>query len=160
MSRFAPFATCLLFALLATAATGVTAQVYEWRDARGNTTYGDRPPPGIEARPVGGMASSAAPPPADDIAIPGPANDIGERVEAMRKLREAGQQERVAAEREREQEKQRAHQCEQARNQLAALESGQRVTRFATGGERVVLDDDARADDAARTQDFITRHCE
>lgn len=154
------FATCLLLPLLALAPASVTAQMYEWRDAQGITTYGDRPPPGVETRPMGGVASNASPPPADDIATPGPANDIGERVEAMRELRETEQQARAAAEQERQQEEERARQCEQARNQLAALESGQRVARFAAGGERVVLDDSARADETERTQDFISRHCD
>lgn len=153
----------LLCTALLIASSNLGAQVYEWRDARGVLTYGDRPPSGVEARRLGSLPSPERPSPTRDEAAgedSGAAEpNISERLEEMRARREAEEEAREAAEQEREREAARARQCDQAHNHLAALESGQRVARFTSGGEREFLDEEARADEVARTRDFISDHC-
>ena len=49
--------------------------------------------------------------------------------------------------------------CSRARAQLAALESGQRMARVNEKGERTVLDDRARAEEARRAREIIAADC-
>ena len=49
--------------------------------------------------------------------------------------------------------------CQRARDQMATLDSGQRIARIKADGEREILDDDARAKEAKRTRDIIATEC-
>ena len=49
--------------------------------------------------------------------------------------------------------------CQRARDQLATLDSGQRIARIKADGEREILDDDARAREAKRARDVIATEC-
>ena len=66
---------------------------------------------------------------------------------------------KAKAEKERQRTAERERDCVQARSELAALESGQRVSRFNSRGEREVLDDAGRADQIARTRKFVESDC-
>jgi hypothetical protein len=54
---------------------------------------------------------------------------------------------------------QRAENCQRARNQQAALESGQRMARVNDKGEREVLDDKGRAEEMRQLRDVIASEC-
>ena len=71
---------------------------------------------------------------------------------------EAEAQAKAEEEAARDAERQRF--CEQARNQLGALQSGQRVSRFNAAGEREFLDDAARSTEIARLQQQVAEHCQ
>ncbi len=139
--------------VLATTTVCASAQVYEWRDAQGRLIYGDMPPVGVDARLVRG----ATPPRSPD---PDAASTAAER-ELERREAQAGRTEAAAqkaAGRERAAERERV--CGQARGQLAALESGQRVARFNEQGEREFLTDEQRTDEIERTRRFIADNCQ
>lgn len=150
----------LFLVLLTTMALPAAAQVYEWRDAQGNLNYSDRPPPGVEARLIrsgnpatGGDGDSTT-------AVQQPtAPSIAERELEFRQRRAAEAEAATEAQRQRAQEEERQRACTQARSQLAALESGQRVARFNERGEREFLDDAGRAAEIERSRGFIAQNC-
>ena len=53
----------------------------------------------------------------------------------------------------------RRQDCESARNQLRALESGQRMSRFNDKGEAIPLDDDQRQAEIERSRAFLEKTC-
>lgn len=144
------FAALIGFLLIANA----HAQVYQWRDGGGRLVYGDQPPPGVEAtvlrsHPASGTRGA---PPARQAERPAPASteDTPEISAAERS---------AIAERTRQQEEAREKACQEARNYLAALESGQRVARFNEKGEREFLDEAARLEQIERTRATLRQNC-
>ena len=49
--------------------------------------------------------------------------------------------------------------CEQARQNLARLQSGARYVRYKDDGEQEYLDDKGRAEEVARTQKIVADSC-
>ncbi|MEW5888031.1 MAG: DUF4124 domain-containing protein [Pseudomonadota bacterium] len=140
--------TAAALILLATVAWG---DVYTWKDASGKTHYSDTPPPGVDARRLGPVAS----PPA---AASEQRRSLAEREADFRKRRAESEEQRAKADKEKADAEQRAKACEDAKRYLTALESGQRVARYSESGERVFLDDNEReaatADARKRIHDF------
>jgi hypothetical protein len=145
-----------------------------WRDAEGRVTASDRPPPASvperdiinrpgqpaparrvvtavpAAEPANATAATSAPAPRDAA--------LEREVEARRRAaypppaaRDRAESERLAA--------QRAENCSRARGHLAALDSGQRMARTNERGEREVLDDRGRAEEARRARAVIASDC-
>jgi hypothetical protein len=139
-----------LVAVLAAAAPFVAAQsVYVWKDDAGRNVYSDTPPPPSVPRSrilkSPNISAAAAPAAA-------PAGDAkGRNAEAAEKTKAANEK---SAD-----EKDSAQRCTELRNQLASLQSGQRMSRTNDKGEREVLDDSARAQMAERTQADIAKTC-
>jgi two-component sensor histidine kinase len=71
---------------------------------------------------------------------------------AAKEAKASAAKERLSAE--------KAQNCQRARNQLQMLQSGVRMARANDKGEREFLDDKARADEIARTQQLISANCE
>ncbi len=162
--------------LLSLAAAPASAQ-WKWRDAAGQITVSDLPPPkGIPDKDVlerPAPSSVRRPPPptpttAPGIAAPGAAASaagagpgrtaLEAEVDARRRAAERDAAERTKADEKRLAE-QRAENCARARSQIAALESGQRIARFSDKGEREVLDDDARAQELRRVREIAAADC-
>lgn len=159
----APRTRALVLALLALALSLPAAAQWKWRDANGRVTASDLPPPrdipdkDILQRPA---AASRAPAPA---AVPAsaasaPRVSADKELEARRRAAEAQQQARAKADEQRSAAV-RADNCARARSQVATLESGQRMARINDKGERVVLDDAARADEMRRAREIIASEC-
>ena len=155
------------------AALPALAQIYSWKDKDGKVHYGDTPPSTGEVNQIrGAPAAKPAPAPApESTGAPGATDTptaqepsrpptLAEREQAFRERRaaEAEAQAKAAEEATRDAERERF--CEQARNQLGALESGQRVSRFNAAGEREFLDDAARSAEVARLQQQVAEHCQ
>lgn len=169
--------TCLVGLLGAMLIASAHAQVYQWRDAKGKLHFGDQPPPGVSAKLLrpGEQAGVAPADPDDETADPDtspappapparepepaaePDPDAAERdaLEARTRAAEAA----ALAELERERSEAQARNCQLARNQLAALEAGQRIARFNEKGEREVLNDAQRAEEVARMRKFLGEAC-
>ena len=49
--------------------------------------------------------------------------------------------------------------CARAREQMASIDSGQRISRTNAQGERYFLEDDQRAQEAAKTQQLVSQWC-
>lgn len=132
--------------------TSAHAQVFQWRDDSGRLVYGDQPPPGVDATVVRAHPASGARAPVREAASP-PAAEESKADAPSRSEQEA------IAKRTREQEEARERACQETRNYLAALESGQRVARFNEKGEREFLDDDARIQNIERTRATLRDNC-
>lgn len=151
--------------LLATAAGPAWAQ-YKWTDSRGQMHASDLPPPreipekDVLQRPTAARKAAAAPAPlasaASAAALAKPAVDP--ELEARRKKAalDAGAKARADAD---QQAAQRADNCQRARQQLGTLDNGQRLVQFNAQGERVVMDDAARARAAAQARQVVTTDC-
>ena len=150
-----PKTVCLLV-LLAAAAT-VTAQTYKWRDASGTIQYSDSPPPS-NAKDVQQLrrAPSAPAPSATSTSQAKPPVDAEAE---FRKRMTARQEAEAKQAKAQEDEEARARNCERAKLQLAALESGNRMARYTEAGERITLDDADREAGKAEAQKAIQVWC-
>ena len=171
----------LIVVLGLAAAPGVSQaqNIWKWRNAQGQLQVSDRPPPpdipaaNILQRPNVGTsrilmlpAADAASGPAAPAPTPGAASGPSRQETELEARRRKVQQERDAAKKadddrkqadEERRKKQRAEDCTRIRSQLAALESGQRISRFNSLGEREVLDDQARAQETARLRNMLSQ---
>lgn len=154
MLKPALLAACLL------AAWPTAAQIYEWRDAQGMLNYSDRPPAGVAAKLVkpGNIGAATASAPADESAEPQTPSWM-ERDRELRERRAQAAEARARADQERRLAAEREADCDRARGQLQALESGQRISRFNARGEREILDDETRAHELTRTRAWLDTNC-
>lgn len=152
----------VLTALLGAALTGPVAAQWKWRDKGGQTQYSDLPPPpgtaeqDILQRPQASQRRTpVAAPPASVASAP---KLVEPELEAKR--RKAEQDE--AAKRKAEEEKHaavRAENCARAKSYQRTLDDGIRIVRTNAQGEREILDDKQRADEAKRTREIIASDC-
>jgi hypothetical protein len=158
-------------ALFAIGLSQPAAAQWKWKDKSGRVQYSDLPPPPsvsdseILQRPAGSAAARKSPtfatlPAATASAAAATASAGGAEPELEAKRRKGAEEE--AAKRRAEEEKikaQRADNCQRAQANLRTLDSGMRMARVNEKGEREVLDDKARADEAKRTRDIIATDC-
>lgn len=156
--------------LIASLCSPALAQ-WKWRDKNNQVQYSDLPPPpsvpeaSILQRPAAanrrmlpGVAASSVQAPAS--AASGLAAPKGVEPELEARLRKEEQQK--AAKLKAESEKlaaQKADNCNRARMQLRGLDEGLRVARVNEKGERELLDDKGRAEEAARNREVINADC-
>jgi len=142
------------------------AQQYKWKDARGRTVYGDVPPAGVKAAPIGPVpaAPAAAPAAGTETAKAAGAKDAKpltpaeKEMEFRRRVKEA--QEAAAKQAEKNKaERDRQENCELAREQERTLASGQRVARVDEKGERYYVDDAQRAQELAKARQSVSEWC-
>ena len=147
---------------------------WKWRDKNGQTQYSDLPPPAsvpeqdILSRPHAGARRAPAAPAA--VAAASGASSAASTttalapktsdpaLEARRKQVESEQAEKKKAE-EAKVAAAKAENCARAKEQLRSIEGGMRLARTNESGEREVLDDQQRAQEARRTRDIIASEC-
>lgn len=177
--RIVRLAAVTAAALFAFGLSQPAAAQWKWKDKTGRVQYSDLPPPpnvgdaDILQRPSG--ASARKPPPfaansaqaaaaamaasaAASGAEGGAAKGTDPELEAKRK--KAAEEE--GAKRRAEEEKlkaAKAENCQRAKANLRALDDGIRMARVNEKGEREILDDKARAEEAKRTRDVIASDC-
>ena len=146
----------LLFLVAVGFAAGVSAQQFKWVDKDGRTQYGDTPPPGVKATRI-------KPPPAGSAPAPSSSAKKDERPlspeAAFQKRQKDAKDEADKAARERADAETRRSNCESAQANLRQLESGQRIATMNSAGERVFLDDAARAQQTERAQKAVAESC-
>ena len=170
-----PLAACLL----ALAATGVHAQTpWKWRDASGQMHISDTaPPPGTPAKNIisgpAGMVPAAPPtltavvpgasaPEATPVAAKAASTTADNALDKKKKAADADRAAKDKADHDALEAKNaaiRKDNCSHAQSNLAALQSGVRMTRTSANGEREFLDDATRAAETKRTQDVIAANC-
>jgi hypothetical protein len=139
----------LLAAALA-AAGPAAAQMYKCVDARGVTHYADKPTPGcanaaVDIRPSAPISGRLA----------APAQDTAQQeADFRRRQLERGEAERAAQEQRASLERR----CTALRQERGLLASGSRLVRYDARGERVFVDDAARAQRLAEV-DAALRQC-
>jgi Domain of unknown function (DUF4124) len=139
-------------------AAAASAQQYKWVDKDGKVRYGDVPPPGANATRLRAPTPSSSPAPsaaakkdAGGKAL-SPEEAYRQRQEAARK--DADKQAQADQEKALNQEN-----CSRARESLAALESGQRISRTDAKGERYYLEDAQIAQEAGRARELVKQYC-
>ena len=163
-------------ALILLAATllafGAQAQSYKWVDKDGKVRYGDTPPPGVKATRMGAPASGAsAPAPAPTpgskdgkdakdgkAAKKGPLTPAEQEQEYRKRKEESAKASEEAA-REAKEKAANKENCTRAREYLRGLESGQRITRVDSAGERYFLDDAQAAQEVAKARQSVQEAC-
>lgn len=169
-----PLRLCCLALLAGLLAGPVAAQnIWKWRDQDGRVQVSDRPPPAsvpdsaILQRPPGSRPTvidldapkPAAAAPAKPASAAAPVeSELEARKRKLQAEQQAQQQAKLQADKTQQQAR-KAQNCTRARNQLAALESGQRMARANDKGEREVLDDRGRAEELQRTRDDVASNC-
>ena len=159
MIRFALFA----FALLAAAAA--QAQVYKCLDANGRTVYRQDPcPPSMtrEAMQKGGISPAPAAP-ADVAAGKGDVKSgpktPAEQEQAFRKRQQDASKAAKEAEQKTAQAQAKEANCTSAKQRLAQLEIGGRISQIDDKGERYYMDDAQIESGKARARADISQFC-
>lgn len=148
----------LLALLLICAVPMASAQsIYSWKDASGRVHYSDNPPPDAQTRKL--RDAPIAPPRPNAQGQTAAPETYVEKEQAFRKRRAEAAEAEEKARRDNVQEQNRQQMCNSLRQQLAGLESGQRIARFAENGERVFMEDDERAAEVEKTRASIDKNC-
>jgi hypothetical protein len=145
----------LLFILIIGCAAAASAQQYKWVDKDGKVRYGDVPPPGVTATPMR--------PPPPGTAPASAAKKDGEKPlspeAAFRKRQEEAEKEREKQAKAGQEAQEKRENCTRAQDALRSLESGQRVARTDSKGERYFLDDAQTAQETARARQSVQEWC-
>ncbi|NML27566.1 DUF4124 domain-containing protein [Zoogloea dura] len=148
----------LLALLLICAVPMASAQsIYSWKDASGRVHYSDNPPPDAQTRKLREAPIAPARPAVQGQAAP--QETYVEKEQAFRKRRAEAAEAEEKARRDEVQEQNRQQMCTNLRQQLAGLESGQRIARFADNGEPVFMEDNERAAEVEKTRASIDKNC-
>ena len=169
-----PIQFFVAMAVLLAAAT-VTAQVYKWVDKDGKVQFSDVPPPRdaksgeakkIEVRSASGAPAAPKAPPTDakdapkaDVNTKAAPKTLAERAKESDKRREeAAEAAKKAAEVE-QLAKAWQERCKDATRVLAEINSGRPMAGTDEQGGRKILDDAARAAEAAKARAAMSEAC-
>ncbi|WP_126444553.1 DUF4124 domain-containing protein [Sulfuricystis multivorans] len=139
----------ILLALLPLAAA---AQVYSWKDASGKVHYGDRPPAERQAQVRQLPGAPAATPDVEAARKAAAERQFAQREKQTRSQDKSAPEDPAQA-------KLRAENCQRAKNQLAALESGQIRFTIDAKGERVALEGPLREEELVRARQSVAEWC-
>jgi len=138
-------------------AAAASAQQYKWVDKDGKVRYGDTPPPGVSANrlkpPPSGPSAPAPSPEAKKEAKP-----LSPEA-AFRKRQEDAEKEREKQTKADQDAQGKRENCARAQDALRALETGQRVARTDTKGERYFLEDAQIAQETAKARQAVQQWC-
>lgn len=141
---------CLLALFLSCVA--LAAEVYTWRDKDGKVHYSDTPPSGdIDPRRINASGTPAS-------SADARKNLANQELE-FRKRRGEQAEAQAKADAQQSQDVKRKANCEASREQLSALESGARMYRTNSKGEREYFDDTVRAQEAAKARQAVSEWC-
>lgn len=162
------FKQAMLLGALWAVSTVALAQ-WQWVDKDGRKVFSDRPPPAdipeksILKQPPGAVAKTLPPQPAAVASAPtvAPAPKIsGKDKELEEKKKQAEQAEAAKAKAEEDKFQQtRAENCRRAQQAKAGFDSGARIARTNSKGEREILDDETRASESKRLEEVIQKEC-
>ncbi len=145
-----------LLLILLLVATTSWAQTYKWRDPSGRIQYSDTPPP-AGAKDVQQLRKTSPGPGSSAPTTAG--KSLSDQDAAFRKRLVEQKEGEAKQQKAAEEEQMRARNCEQAKGQLAALDSGGRMMQFNEKGERLVLDDAGRERARADAQKAVDAWC-
>jgi hypothetical protein len=128
-----------------------SAQIYQWKDSSGKTVISDKPPAGqVPARTVNTYG------PAEATKQP----SLAERELEFRKRQQEAQENAEKTQKEEAAAAEKTRNCQAARRQLQALESGERIALRDEKGERYFMDDAKRAQETERARRFVEAECQ
>jgi hypothetical protein len=146
-------------------ASAAAAQQFKWVDKDGKVRYGDTPPPGAKATPLGAPATGRAPAPAAapdgkgaKDAKKGPLTPAEQDAEFRRRQQQASKDAEKQAKADAD-TRAKQENCRNSQAQLRQLESGERISRLDEKGERVFVEDNQRAAETARARKRVSEWC-
>jgi len=128
------------------------ADLYKWTDAQGKVHYTDQPPT-LKAQVIKNSAAGQA-----DITSRA-AQSLDAKDQAYQKRRKEADEAHAKAEKEAEQERVQRENCTRARNNLGTLQNSPRVYSTNAAGQRIYMDDAARARELASSQKAVSDFC-
>lgn len=132
-----------IFMLLATTATA-HAGVTKWVDSDGKVQYSDQPPPAtVKSQKTLNIKTSPSVPKATS-GSNGEGRSIAEKELEFRKRQVKAEETAAKEVKDQEEAKRAKANCEQSRQQLQALQEGQRISKLDEKGERVFMEDSDR----------------
>jgi hypothetical protein len=155
------FSIAVLWLLAVAAMSAGAGEIYTWKDKDGRVNYGDNPPAGSSrTRTLSGKDAETVTQPAMPAAVDkaGPRTAAEQDLEFRKRQAETADQ-KAKADKDATAAEEKKNNCERARGQLAALESGQRITRTSSKGEREYIDDKQRADEIANAKKSVESWC-
>lgn len=166
MNRLSFSSLLLLAALLAPTVEMQAAEIYRWVDENGTVHYGERPPDGVDAEPVGvaqaaprapqaDVAPTADTPSTDSDVVPGTAEP-----ESKSYAQQVRDDRRARTEQRRQDQAKLDAQCEAMRQQLARLEPSPRVIINTPDGGTRRMDDEERLQAIDESRSFISANCD
>jgi hypothetical protein len=154
MKRLFPVGVATAAILLACSGIAL-AQQYKWVDQDGKVRYGDVPPPGVKAQRLKPPASGPSPSSAASAKGEKPLSPEA----AYRKRQEDAQKQRDKEEQAGQEASAKRENCARAQESLRTLESGQRIVRTDSKGERYYLEDAQIAQETARARQLVKESC-
>jgi hypothetical protein len=151
MKRILVFAALTAFAALA------FGQQYKWIDKDGRVQYGDAPPPGVSATRLPGSGAAPAAPAAEPQSK-GPLTPAEQEAAFRKRQLEAGKERDKQAQAD-QLARDRQENCARAQAALRSYESGTRVARTDTKGERYFLDEAQVAQETAKARQAAQESC-
>lgn len=149
----------LLVALVA-ASLPAYAELYKWTDANGKVHYSDQPPPANVKQPVTVKSRKpSSPPQAATPDAAGAQKTYVEKDAEFRQRQVQAAESEAAAKKAAEEAAAKQKNCAQAKNQLANLQAGGRITRVNDKGEREYLNDAEVAQEIERTRQIADSWC-
>ena len=149
----------LLFALLF---AGAAHAQYRWVDKDGKTRYGDTPPPGVKATPLGAPASGSAPAAASKDAKSADAKKgpmtAAEKEQDYRKRQADAKKDQEKSAKSEKAAAEKVENCTRAKEYKLTLDSG-RVARTNAAGERYYMDEAQLATEQVKAQQVIQQFC-
>lgn len=134
----------LILAMLLAAAPAWSA-LYKWVDEAGRVHYSDQPPPGTaknkQTIEVSRPAPSAAPRTGDSAPKAAAKSPAELEMEFRKRQTEASEAE-AKKQKDAQANSEKQRNCTDAKNRVAALEKGGRITKYGPGGEQQYLSDE------------------
>ena len=142
----------LLFLGVLALSSHAQAELYKWTDSQGKVNYSDQPPP-VNAQTIKGSSPEQA-----ETATQATQTLDAQDQAYQKRLKDANET-RAKAEKEAEQARVKRENCDKARNNLNALQNTPRVYTTNSAGQRVYMDDAARASALANSQKAVSEFC-
>jgi hypothetical protein len=128
------------------------AALYKWTDASGKVHYTDQPPTS-QATTLPGTSSSQNQTTTQTI------QSLDAQEQAYQKRVKEAAEARAKADKETETARLRQQNCDKARSNLSTLQNRSRVYTTNAAGQRVYMDDAARANAEASSQKAVSENC-
>ena len=128
------------------------AEIYQWKDQNGKTVISDQPP--MRQTPTKKIGDTSA---GDGASSKQPS--LADRDMEFRKRQQEAQERAEKEKKETAAAADKKDNCQNAREQLRLMESGERIALRDDKGERYYLDDAQRAQETDKARRFIESQC-
>lgn len=141
-----------LMVLMLMSLSSVATEIYKWKDANGNTVYGEKPPQDVNAKSMNAVAKRA---------VSDKKRGRNDKERLMKDAREAERAKLEAEEAKKQaaQEKEMQEYCDFNRKRLETLQKHARIRQKAEDGSTKILLSDEREAQITETQKNLQKHC-